>query len=141
MRSMTIEELNAIAGASTVGDGVACAGAIAGATSLLVGGPGSVALNALMATTAGSLQVLSVFTGMVGGCINLYDAVVPPEWQTSQLIQDFFNVIDTVAYYSIHTEQIIEDLPTMRGHVEIVYDGETYAEFDYDFTDDPAYHT
>ncbi|MBP1205613.1 hypothetical protein JOD97_003675 [Duganella sp. 1411] len=141
MRSMTIEELNAIAGASTVGDAVGCAGAIAGATALIVGGPGSAALNALMATTQGALSVLSVFGGMVSGCINLYDGIAPPEWQTSQLIDDFFNVIDTVAYYSVHTEQIIEDLPTMTGHVEIIYQGETFAEFDYDFTDDPAYHT
>lgn len=137
---MSIEELNAIAGASTTGDAVGCASAIAMASAMVVTG-GAAALTAtIMSTVGGSLIVLGAVGGMVSGCINTYDDVAPPEWQTAQLIEDFFNVIDTVAYYMVHVGEIVEDLPTARDHVEIKFEGEAIFEYYYDFTD-PQTHT
>lgn len=148
MRSMTIEELNSIAGASTESDGIQCAGAIVvmgGITAAAAATAGSVAagLAALTATKAGAAQVLGGVIGMVGACLAFYDDLAPPTWRTADLYDRFQDLIHTVAVLPM---DIVDDVREFIGdhavgHVEIIYEDEVIAEFDYDFTDTPADHT
>lgn len=144
MRSMTIEELNEIAGASTASDGVGCVSAVVGIGALLGTAAASAGgLAAVMATVPGAASVLAGVTGMVAGCLALYDDLAPPEWQSAQLWEDFNNVIDTVAYYAVNIVDEVEEVISdhSAGHVTIIYENEIIADFDYDFTNIAPDHT
>jgi hypothetical protein len=142
MRIMNPEELKAIAGASTVGDVAGCAGAIATVGALVLSdGTAAAAIEGLLATTAGKATVFSAIAGMAGGCINLYDDLAPPEWQSAQLISDFFNTVGMLYDYGVDFQMhLIDDIVpddgvVMTGHVEVIFQDQVQT-YDYEFTGD-----